>query len=68
MKRARYLLLVVTVLLVPAPSAHAQVRRVAVMDLVNTTKDPTVEGLGAAVADTVTTKLNGIGSLQLIER
>ena len=38
------------------------------MDFVNTTKDPAMDWLGPSVAETVTTKLNAIRSLQLVER
>jgi TolB-like protein len=64
---ARWLLLLLSLVLLPLP-ASAQVRRVAVMDFVNTTKDPAMEWLGPSVAETVTTKLNSIRSLQLVER
>lgn len=51
-----------------AMPAHAQSRRVAVLDFASTAKDPTVEWLGPAVAETITTKLAAIRSLHLIER
>src|SRR5438876_1066465 len=47
--------------------AAAQSRRIAVLDFANTTHDPALEWLGAAVAETITTKLHAIKSLQLVE-
>lgn len=61
------LLAVLTLLLLTVP-AHAQPRRVAVFDFVNTTKDPAVEWLGPAAADDITTRLHAVRSLQLVER
>lgn len=55
-------------LLVLAAPASAQSRRVAVMDFANTAKDPALEWLGPTVAETITTKLQAIRTLQLVER
>lgn len=63
----RWLLLMLALMSCPLP-ASAQVRRVAVMDFVNTAKDPAMEWLGPSVAETVTTKLHAIRGLQLVER
>lgn len=58
---------VVLLALLAAP-AEAQPRRVAVLDFANTTKDASVDWLGPAAAETITTKLNAIRALQLVER
>jgi len=63
----RWLLLMLALVSCPLP-ASAQVRRVAVMDFINTAKDPAMEWLGPSVAETVTTKLHAIRGLQLVER
>lgn len=55
------------IVLIAAP-VHAEVRRVAVLDFANSGKDPALEWLGPAVADTVTTKLQAIRGLQMVER
>lgn len=51
-----------------AAPAHAQARRVAVLDFTNSGRDAALEWLGPAVAETVTTKLHAIRGLQLVER
>jgi tetratricopeptide (TPR) repeat protein len=66
-RSARWLLLMLSLVLLPG-LASAQARRVAVLDFVNTTKDPSMDWLGPSVAETMTTKLNAIRHLQLIER
>ena len=48
--------------------SHAQARRVAVLDFANAAKDPAVEALGPAIAETLTTKLQSIRALHLVER
>ena len=48
--------------------SHAQARRVAVLDFANAAKDPAVEALGPAIAETLTTKLHSLGALELVER
>ena len=48
--------------------SHAQARRVAVLDFANAAKDPAVEALGPAIAETLTTKLQSIRVLHLVER
>lgn len=63
----RLLLAGVAVAVLTAPAA-ADTRRVAVLDFINTTKDQAVEWLGPAAAATITTKLNAVHSLQLVER
>ena len=49
-------------------AAPAQVRRVAVLDFANTAKDPAVEALGPAIAETLTTKLHRVRVLQVVQR
>lgn len=49
-------------------SVRAETRRLAVLDFVNSSKDPATEWLGPAVASTLTTKLHALRSLQLLER
>ncbi len=46
----------------------AEVRRVAVVDFVNTAKDPAFEWLGPAVGETLTTRLTALRNLQVVER
>jgi tetratricopeptide (TPR) repeat protein len=41
---------------------------VAVLDFANMAKDPAVEALGPAIAETLTTKLHSLGVLDLVER
>ncbi len=66
--KVRVLCLVIAVLALVATPVLAQVRRVAVLDFVNTAKDPAIEWLGPAVAETLTTKLHALRSLRLVER
>ena len=61
------LLLVILVGVLPSMS-HAQARRVAVLDFANATGDPTVEPIGPAIAETLTTKLHSLRALHLVER
>ena len=61
--------LLVLILMGVLPSvSHAQARCVAVLDFANTTKDPAVEALGPAIAETLTTKLHSLRALHLVER
>lgn len=53
--------------LLPSVS-EAQARRIAVLDFANAAKDPAVEALGPAIAETLTTKLQSVQVLQLVER
>ena len=63
----RWLLLTLALVLFSLP-ASAQMRRVAVIDFVNTTKDPAMEWIGRGAAETLTTKLQNAPTLQLVER
>jgi tetratricopeptide (TPR) repeat protein len=61
--------LLVLILMGVLPSvSHAQARRVAVLDFANTSKDPAIEALGPAMAETLTTKLHSLRALHLVER
>jgi tetratricopeptide (TPR) repeat protein len=61
--------LLVLILMGALPSvSHAQARRVAVLDFANAAKDPAVEALGPAIAETLTTKLRSLQALHIVER
>lgn len=47
---------------------EAAPRRLAVLDFVNSAKDPAVEWVGPAVAETITTKLHAVPLLHVVER
>lgn len=69
MKRRHGVAVVLTIVLLAGPHhAEAQPRRVAVLDFANTAKDPALEWLGPAVAETLTTKLHAVRALSLVER
>ncbi|MBI4635423.1 MAG: tetratricopeptide repeat protein [Candidatus Rokubacteria bacterium] len=67
MKAPAFLCFVALALLAARP-AHAEPRRVAVLDFANTARDPAVDWLGPAVAETLTTKLHAIRGFHLVER
>ena len=67
MRWALTALLVSSVALLPSVS-QAQARRIAVLDFANAAKDPAVEALGPVIAETLTTKLQSVRVLELVER
>lgn len=62
------LFIVSALLLSPLDSGAASQRRVAVLDFGNSSRDPAMEWLGPAIAETLTTKLHVVRDLQLVER